>query len=108
MPKALSREQIEGRKAKAVRFVRDVLGDPGRAEEIEDESLEDYAARRGMMILDNPKGVCSMPTKQELLEQIRELEEENEDLQARLDDILDIVAPEGEEEEEDESPEGEG
>jgi hypothetical protein len=30
----------------AVWFVRDVLHDPERAEEIEEESLEDYAERR--------------------------------------------------------------
>jgi len=80
VPKTLTRDQLEARKGKAVRFVRDVLGDPERADEIADEDLESYAARRGIEIL-NPKGVCRMSTKQELLDQIRELEEENEDLQ---------------------------
>jgi len=40
--KPLTRAQLESRKEKAVRFTRDVLGDPDRAEEIADESLEDY------------------------------------------------------------------
>ncbi len=45
-----------------------------------------------------------MANKQELEERINELEEENEQLQSRLDEILDIVAPS---EEEDEGEEGE-
>ena len=44
--KPLTREQIEARKEKAARFVRDVLDDPERAAEIEDESVDDYAERR--------------------------------------------------------------
>ena len=39
----LTRAQLKSRKAKAVRFTRDVLGDPARADEIEAENLEDYA-----------------------------------------------------------------
>jgi hypothetical protein len=42
----LSREQIQGGKDRAVRFARDVVGDPDRAAEIEDEDLEAYAERR--------------------------------------------------------------
>ena len=101
MPKPLTRDQIQARKDKAVRFVRDVLDDHERADEIEDESLEDYAARRRIDILDNPKGVHRMPTKQELMDQIRELEDENSELQDQLDAVADIVAPadEGEEDE---------
>jgi len=34
-----------------------------------------------------------MPTKDELLDRIEQLEEENENLQQQLDDIADIVAP---------------
>lgn len=50
-----------------------------------------------------------MPSKQELEEQIRELEEENDQLQTQLDDILDIAAPPEEEEvEEGEDLGGEG
>ena len=52
--KALTPDQLESRKEKAVRFARDVLGDPDRADEIGDESLEDYAARRKIEIVDNP------------------------------------------------------
>jgi len=47
----LTRPQLEGRKEKAVRFTRDVLGDPNRADEIEAESLEDYAERRNVKLI---------------------------------------------------------
>lgn len=46
-----------------------------------------------------------MATKKELEERIRELEEENEELQTKLDDIADLALPEEEEESE---GEGEG
>ena len=42
----LTRDQLQARKDKAVRFTRDVLGDPDRAEEFEEESLENYVERR--------------------------------------------------------------
>lgn len=91
MPKALIPEQLQGRKEKAVRFVRDVLRDDERADEIEDESLEDYAERRKIKLL-NPRGE-PMATKQELFDRIKELEDENEELQSQLDEVADIVAP---------------
>ena len=43
-----------------------------------------------------------MPTKNELVERIQDLEGENEELQGQLDEILDIVVP-PEEDEKDES-----
>jgi hypothetical protein len=90
--KTLTRKQLESRKAQAVRFTRDVLEDEDRADEIEDEPLEDYAERRRIEIM-NPKGVQKMAAtnKRELLDRIEELEAENEDLQSRLDEISDIV-----------------
>ena len=98
--KTLTRKQLEARKARAVRFTRDVLDDPDRAAEIEDESLESYAERRHIQIR-NPKGARPMavPTRRELTDRIKELESENEDLQAQIDEIADIVAPEEDEEE---------
>lgn len=98
--KPLTQKQLESRKAKAVRFTRDVLGDPDRADEIEDESLEHYAERRHIQI-QNPKGVTRMAvrTRRELLDRIEELETENEDLQSRLDEIKDVIGDEEAEEE---------
>ena len=82
-----------------MRFTREVLDDPDRADEIEDESLEDYAERRRIKI-QNRKGVTHMAirSRKELLERIDELESENEDLQTRLDEIKDIIGDEEEEE----------
>ena len=91
--KQLTREQIQSRKDKAARFTDNVLGDPDRAAEIENESLESYADRRGFQITNPRGGRCGMPTKDELLDRIEQLEEENENLQQQLDDIADIVAP---------------
>jgi hypothetical protein len=55
VPKALTRDQLQARKDKAVRFTRDVLGDPDRAEEIEGEILEDYAERHRIHITNPSK-----------------------------------------------------
>jgi len=103
--KRLTRKQLESRKAKAVRFTRDVRDDPDRADEIEDESLDEYAERRHIRLL-NPrqKGATAMATqtRRELLNRITELEEQNDSLQARLDDIADLVtSPEDEDCEDD-------
>lgn len=108
--KRLRREQVEGRKEKAARFTETVLGDSERAQQIRDESLEDYAERRKFEIT-NPTWRATMPRKTvddyraeiaDLKDQVGELEEENESLQGQLDEITDIVAPEEEEEEEEE------
>jgi hypothetical protein len=113
--KTLTREQVEGRKEKAVRFVRDVLGDSDRADEIADENLEDYANRRNIQILANPHGgsmarvrLINPPHvsntqrrtmqanpqsgRAELLARIRELQEENDQLQDKLDKVADLAA----------------
>lgn len=65
--KTLSRKQLESRKAQAVRFTRDVREDDNRADEIEDESLEDYAQDRHVKLA-NPKGTRKMAvqTRREL------------------------------------------
>ena len=101
--KTLTRKQLEARKAQAVRFVRDVLDDDDKADDIEDESLEDYAEHRHIKIA-NPKGVTHMaaPTRQQLLDRIEELETENENLQSRLDEIADIIGDDDQEEDVDE------
>lgn len=104
--KQLTREQVQARKEKAVQFVQDVLEDADRADEIADESIEDYAERRKFQITNPKRSTKQMATKQDLEEKISELEAENEDLQSRLDEILDIVTPE-DEDQEDEGEDGE-
>ena len=104
----LTREQAESRKDAAVRFVDNVLGDPDRADEIDEEDLEDYAARRKIQLVNSRRN--AMPggnsgngrTKQDLLDEIDDLQQENQDLRDQLDAIADIVAPPEEQEEEEE------
>ena len=86
--KAVTRDQLQSRKEQAVRFTRDVLGDPERAEEIADESLDDYADRRKIQIT-NPtiRRTAIMArgkTKAELEADIEELQAENQELQDQL------------------------
>jgi hypothetical protein len=115
MPKSLTREQIQSRKDKGVHFVRDVVEDPDRADEIAEESLEDYAERRKIQIVANPRGgsmarvrLINPPRvsnsrrkmmqanpqsgRAELLARIRELQEENDELQDKLDKVADLAA----------------
>jgi hypothetical protein len=108
----LTRDQLESRKDKAVRFTRDVLGDADRAEEIEEESLEDYADRRHIKLTNTSKRrkaiMARGRTKADLEQEISDLQEENQELQDQLEAIADIVAPgDDETEEEDELEEGE-
>jgi len=103
--KSLTRDQLQRRKEKAVRFTRDVLEDPDRADEIAAESLEDYAERRKIS-LTNPRRTKNMArrtkTREELQDEIDGLKAENQELQDQLDSIADIVAPADEDEDEDE------
>jgi hypothetical protein len=108
--KTLTHDQLQSRKEQAVRFVRDVLNDPDRAEEIEDESLDDYAERRKITIT-NPfirrrELMSTLKTKAELEAEIADLQEENQELQDRLDAVADLVTGEDEEEEEEEEETG--
>jgi len=69
----------------AVRFVEHVLGDSERADEIELESVEDYAARRGF-VLKNPhyKEDHTMKTKSELEIEVAEKDE-------LLEEVYDMI-----------------
>lgn len=100
--KSLTRDQLQTRKDQAVRFTENVLGDPERAGEIAEESLEDYAERRKIQLTNTGKRRCSsMATKKELQDQIADLEDENQQLQDQLSAIADIVGPSEDEEEDD-------
>jgi hypothetical protein len=93
--KSLTREQLQSRKEKAIRFTRDVLGDPDRADEIADESLEDYAERRKIQLTNIGKRetVVWHQNKSCYLDQIADLRDENQQLQDQLDAIAHIVSP---------------
>jgi hypothetical protein len=92
--KVLTRKRLESRKAKT-RFTCDVRHDPDRADQIERESLEEYAQERRIRLLNlNPNRGKPMatPTRRDLLDQIEELQSQNDELQSKLDDIADLVA----------------
>jgi hypothetical protein len=96
--KSLTREQLQSRKDKAIRFLEDVLNDPERAAEVENENLESYADRRNIEIVNSGR-TKSMAnggngrSKQDLLDEIQNLRAENQDLQDALDAVADIVLP---------------
>ena len=100
--------------AKAVRFLRDVVGDPDKADEIEDLAPEEYAERKGVEVVEeNPRPIQREKsrrtdvTKTQMECRIAQLEEENEDLRSRLDSIVDIVQPEAGESDDGDDDEGE-
>jgi len=82
------------------------LDDPGRVEEIEDESLKPRCERRKIELQNAFWRKREMSSKAELLERIKELEEENEQLQDQLDQVTDIVAPLEDEDEGDDEKDG--
>lgn len=94
-------DQVERLQAKAVRFLRDVVRNDDKADDFEAMSPEEYARRKGVEIVrENPwreqdaERRSLRMSKTELEERIAELEAENEDLQSRLDAVMDIVQPE--------------
>jgi hypothetical protein len=104
--------QVEGSKAKAVRFVRDVLGDEDRAAEIEEESPESYAERKRIRIMEtNPKRSTTMatakPTRADLEQRVEELEAENQELVDKLDSIADVINDDDSDEEDGEEEDDE-
>jgi hypothetical protein len=112
--KARTLDQIRAMQAKAVRFLRHVVGDPEKAEEFEKLSPEEYAERKRIEIK-NPFQLAAnhhrrrltMATRQKLQDRIAELEEENQNLEEenqnltdKIDSIVDIVSDEEEDEDE--------
>jgi len=57
-------------------------------------------------MMQRKEDTMSIETRRDLQTRIKELETENEELQTRLDEISDIVAPVDEDEEEDDEEEG--
>jgi hypothetical protein len=101
-------DQVEARKEKAVRFLRDVVRDDDRADEVEDESVEDYADRKGLVIKNPQKRTTDMAngdTKADLQDAIDQAtqilsdaytpESSREDLAAAVGDALDALCGDG-------------
>ena len=94
----LTVDQVQAKKDKAVQFLRDVVHDDDKADDYEAMDLFDYADHKGITIANQgemkmPSGNGDPRTKTELLDTIDELTQDNQDLQAALDAISDIVSP---------------
>ena len=102
--KALTREQLEKRKGKAVRLARDVREDDELADEIENESLEEYAEHRHIRLLNpgprplpdrilrqrrKPNMRRNPPKVAELEEQLDSMQESVDDAYERIQEALD-------------------
>jgi hypothetical protein len=72
MAKQVTHEQAERKKTQAAAFM-ERIGEPDRADEFDDMSVEDYAEHRGLELVSNPRRQerkTAMATKSELQDQI--------------------------------------
>jgi hypothetical protein len=81
-------DQMERMKDKAAQFVRDVLGDDDRAQEIEDESVESYSDRKRIEIVDNPQRKNAPMATQTKAELVQVLDNAGEKIAELLNPIL--------------------
>jgi Ran GTPase-activating protein (RanGAP) involved in mRNA processing and transport len=91
-------DQLLTRQQRAINFVRNVLQDEEHAFALEDETPEQYAARKRLVIT-NPhptrkENTMTQATKAQLQDRIDELESSNQELQDKLDAIADVVRDE--------------
>ena len=77
-------EQIETAKDRAVNFLRNVLHDDERADEVENESLEDYAERKRILIV-NPANLDNL--REFLFEKLNRIEQ----IETALFDAVEII-----------------
>jgi hypothetical protein len=99
----LTKKQTESRKADALRPTRKFLPDRDLRRQVDGDGLKGNGKdRRNKIRFPNGENPVSIQTRRELLDRIKELESENEDLQSRIDEISEIVGDDSEEEDEDE------
>jgi hypothetical protein len=109
MTKYRTEKQAATAHQRAIAFATNVLQDEDLADELESLDTQGYADRKGITIVNPPlkrrtTTMANGTTKQDLQDQVDQLTQENEDLQAALDAIADIVSPEdtdGDDEDED-------
>ena len=103
MSKEITREDAERKKTQVAEFM-DRLGEPGRAAEFDEMSVDDYATHRGFR-LTNPRTqrrlIMAAPTKADLQDQIDSAvagltdaytpESSREDLAAAVGNALDML-----------------
>jgi hypothetical protein len=124
MVKKLTRDQLQSRKEKAADFAANVLEDPDLADEIEAETLEEYAAHKRIEIINpmrrkhtmartrNPKVKDELEEAEDTLQEVANLVSEaldpelsREEVVGKLKEIEDALPFEAEGEEEPEPTE---
>jgi type IV secretory pathway VirB10-like protein len=105
--------QVTTAKLRAENFLRTVIGDEGRADEVSDETPEEYAARKDVEIVNPTKRRKLMSSKQELEELVDQQASYIEELEEKLETVRgavgapDTSSDEDESDDEDESLEDE-
>lgn len=88
--KALTRDQVQAKKDQAERFVRNVLNDPDRADELSEEDLESYAERKKITLLNpNERRLTTRMPRNVSTE--KALQEEIDDQQDTIDQAIEIL-----------------
>ncbi len=118
MAKTITHEQAKRKKAKAAAFLTRI-GEPDRAQEFADMSIDEYAEHKGIRLANSHQRRSMMPsdvtTKADLQDQIDTAIEElegaytpessREDMAAAIGNALDILRGETDEDEEEEDEE---
>lgn len=88
----MSRAEAEVSKGRAERFARYALDDPDLSDDIASETLDEWAARKRITLVEKPrKEVRNMArareTREDLQARVEDLESENEDLASRVEEM---------------------
>jgi len=101
--KVMTLQQAETAKQRAERFALNVLRDEDLADDIADESLEDWIERKGITIKnpqkENKPMATRQPSKADLENKIAELEEELSEYKEREEQMCELLGLEPEDEE---------
>jgi len=95
----LTRKKCGLCEADALRTARKFVADLNRRNAVKADALKEHSEYR-LIKIRYPQGANPMPvpSRRELMDRIKELESENEDLQTQIDEIAEIVTPEEEDE----------
>lgn len=86
-----TREVMERRQAEAIRFARHMVHDLDLAEELEGLTVEEYAKRRGVRIIDRRRRSGLPNSRTELSQENRDLRIQVAELADTLDEIADLI-----------------
>jgi hypothetical protein len=101
MTKKRTIQQVETAKKRAVRFLQNVLDEPERADQVAQESVEDYADRRKIQIVSNPAHLTRTQQGRDVLEVVAHFPQRKRpdmakatksELQETVNDVADKVS----------------